>query len=108
MLFRFIVASFPLERSVRTFFRSRFLPPPPSTSLDVPFARNSSIPREALQEHRRAERDEPVEPSERPIRHQEVHPRVHTEAATQQVARRDLVGCRHLELELLEAEDMGA
>jgi hypothetical protein len=62
------------------------------------------LPNELSQEHRRTETDDAVEPSERPIRHEEVYPGVQAEAATQQMAGRDLVRGRHLELESLDTQ----
>src|SRR4030095_9051029 len=63
---------------------------------------------EVVQEERGAEGDEPVESSEGPIRHQQIHPWIQTKAAAPQVTGGDLVGRRHLEGEWLGSEATGA
>src|SRR5204863_216491 len=65
--------------------------------------RSFTVARPSLQEDGRAEAEEPVEPPERSIRHQEVHPRIQAEAAIEEVTGGHLIGRRNLEIDPLEA-----
>jgi len=55
-----------------------------------------------LQEKRRTESDNPVEPSEGSIGHQKIHPGIDPEAAAQQMASSYLVWTWQLKLDSLE------
>src|SRR4051794_32889223 len=57
-----------------------------------------------LQEQRWAEGQDPVEAPELPVRHQDVDPRVDTEATGKEVASGDLVRTGNLELDPFDAE----
>src|SRR5439155_12208756 len=60
--------------------------------------------RPSSQEQRWAEWNEPVKMPERPVKHQEIDPLVDAKAASEEMADRDLVRTRHLELEAFDAD----
>src|ERR671923_1964263 len=80
----------------------------PSTSKIAPWNAIKASRQGTSEEHRRAEADEAVEASERPVGHQEVDPGVDAKAAPKEMARRDHVRAGYLEAEALGAQGVRA